>query len=236
MFGHLYWRVRWALSRHPVVLNVFRCFPSLRHTVVTRKTDLLIEGFPRSGNTFARNAFLMACNNEYELSSHLHFIGNVRRAIRLSKPVLIVIRNPEDAVVSYLIYQGAGFSAEQAIREYIEFYSYVLQCREQVVVAAFAEVTESFDLVIKRINHFFGTSFPPFEHTAENVQACLEQAMDQKSPWRATRKKWSSDRNASSPVEGRDELKKAVRNEIRNNPDITQLLLKAQRIFSTLTE
>ena len=224
------------MSRFIFVLFIIRCLPAVRHTAVTRKTDLLIEGFPRSGNTFARNAFLLACNNQYVLSSHLHFIANVKRAIQLNKPILILIRNPIDAVASYLIYEGDVFPAEQAIREYIDFYSYILRWRQHVVLATFTEVTESFDLVIKRINHLFGSNFPAFEHTEENVQACINQTLDQKSPWRATRKKWSSERNASSPVEGRDELKKSVRNKIENNPDITHLLLKAQRIFRSLTE
>jgi hypothetical protein len=228
--------MRWAASRSIFVLFIIRCLPAVRHTAVTRKTELLIEGFPRSGNTFARNAFLHACNNQCVLSSHLHFIANVKRAIQLNKPVLILIRNPIDAVASYLIYEGDGFSAEQAMREYIDFYSYVLRCRDHVVLATFTEVTESFDRVIERINHHFESSFPPFEHTEENVQACINQALGQKSPWRATRKKWSSERNASSPVEGRDELKKAVRNQIENDPDVTHLMLKAQQIFSSLTE
>jgi len=234
MSGHLYWRIRWALSRHPVVLNLFRCFPALRHTVVTRKTDLLIEGFPRSGNTFARNAFLLACNNKYELSSHLHFIGNVRRAIRLNKPVLILIRNPMDAVSSYLVYKGESLPARQALTEYIDFYTYVLNNRAHVVLASFEEVTQCFDIVLERVNERFATSFPIFDHTPENAQRCIDVIKGQKSPWIADKRQWSADKNSSFPTKGRSEHKQQAYDALLE-PDLRGLIDQADELYKQLT-
>jgi hypothetical protein len=200
---------------------------------VTQKTDLLIEGYPRSGNTYARIAFLMACNNAFVVSSHLHCIGNVRRAIRLDKPILILIRKPLDAVSSYLVYQGERLPARQALYEYIDFYTFVLNNREHIVVASFEEVTESFDQVIARINQHFDTTFPLFEPTEENNNKCMELIRDQISPWLVDRLSWSNERKVSMPASGRGTLKQSACNRLED-VRCQQLLVRAERLYETL--
>lgn len=234
MSGILYWRLRWALGRCPLILCLFRCIPQVRRTVVTRKTDLLIEGFPRSGNSFARNAFLLACNHEYKLSSHLHFIANVRRAIRLKKPVLILVRNPLDAVSSYLIYRGDRFPVAQALYEYIDFYTYVLENREHLAVASFEEVTKSFGKVLERVNQRFQTSFPLFNHTPDNVERCLDTTRDQISPWFSDRRRWNDERNVSAPDTARVDLKEAIQSKL-HGAGCRDMLRQAQKIHDALT-
>jgi len=233
--GHFYWKMRWVvLNRFPFILFFIRFIPALRHTAVTRDTDLLIEGFPRSGNTFARNAFLFACDNKLSVSSHLHLKSTVKKAIRLNKPILILVRNPMDAVSSYLVYQGEYFPAEQALKEYIDFNSYVRENLEHIVVATFDKVTGDFGSVIDQVNHRFETRFPLFEHTPENVKHCLELTRGQVSPWLVGRRKWSEERNVSMPAEGRDHFKQQARARLLDVKNC-ELLARAEKIYEMLT-
>jgi len=54
----------WArcyVGRHPFLFyNFYRLKPSRRDLLVDRRTRIVIEGFPRSGNTFAVVAFEQA--------------------------------------------------------------------------------------------------------------------------------------------------------------------------------
>jgi len=236
MLDRVYWKCRWSiLNRIPFVLSFLRLVPGLRHTVVSRKTDLLIEGYPRSGNTFARNAFLLACDGRFSVTSHLHLISSVRKAMRLNKPILILIRRPVDAVCSFLVYKGEHFPVEQALSEYIDFYRYVLEHRDSMVVASFDEVTASFGQVVERVNLRFKTAFPLFEHTPENVQQCIQMTHDQVSPWPADRGKWSETRKRSAPSSGRDALKQQARDELMHMKN-QEMLQQAEGLYAMLTE
>ena len=236
MLEREYWKWRWKiLNRLAFLLGVLRFFPALRHTVVTPHTNLLIEGYPRSGNTFARNAFLLACDNRFTVTSHLHLIASVRRAIRLNKPVLILIRDPIDAVASYCVYRGRRFPAKQGLVEYVQFYRFVLENKPHLVVATFTEVTEAFGQVIANVNRRFGTRFPTFDHTPENVRCCMDTTHEQQSPWLADRRNWTTVRNVSRPASGRDLLKQAAKNELMDI-DCRELLEEAQRLYNMLKD
>ena len=53
--------------------------------MVRRGTEICIEGFPRSGNTFAVYAFEL-WNPGSQVAHHLHAPGQFVRALRLSVP------------------------------------------------------------------------------------------------------------------------------------------------------
>lgn len=78
--------------------------PRLRPRRVSRSTDLVIEGFPRSANTYALVAFEHANGTAHRVSSHLHTPESVRRAVRLRLPVVLLVRDPAEVLVSTLQY------------------------------------------------------------------------------------------------------------------------------------
>ena len=70
---------------------------------VTPDKLVVIEGFPRSGNSFARRAFIMAQDETFDvtrIAHHLHVPAQVIRAARWRIPTLVLIRRPKDAVLS----------------------------------------------------------------------------------------------------------------------------------------
>src|SRR5687768_15078094 len=94
------------------VRAVLSRYPSLYLSMVRRKywgqiveagTELVIEAFPRSGNTFAVVAFQLAQARPVKIAHHLHAAAQVTRGVRLRKPTLVLIRDPLKAVSSHLV-------------------------------------------------------------------------------------------------------------------------------------
>jgi hypothetical protein len=140
---------------------------------VSRKTEILIEGFPRSANTFATWAFLFAQERAVEVAHHLHAPAQVIRAVRLGVPSLVIVREATDAILSYLV-RYPNVPACQPLKRYVELHERIRPCRRGFVVATFEQVTTDLGAVIRRVNDAFGTSFREFEHTEGNVRKCFE--------------------------------------------------------------
>lgn len=136
---------------------------------VNRRTQLVIEGFPRTGNTFSVAAFQHAQHTDVRIAHHLHAQAQVIRAAHWRIPCLILIRNPTDAVLSMRI-RLPQFSTGQALLYYASFYETVARYRDSYVLGRFEEVTEDFGRVTELVNDRFGTDFAPFEHTEENAE------------------------------------------------------------------
>jgi hypothetical protein len=143
---------------------------------VTKGTDVLIEGFPRSANSFSVAAFAMPQRRPMVIAHHTHAPGHVIRAIQLGVPAIVLIREPRDSILEYLLLRPT-LEVADVMRGYERFYRCLLPYRGRFVVGPFPEVTTDFGAVMRRLNERFGTSFVPFEHTAENQAACFD-AMD----------------------------------------------------------
>ena len=107
------------------------------------------------------------------IAHHRHVPAQVIAAARLNIPTLVLIRPPDDAVLSLLIRQP-NMTMKRALYDYARFYSRVLPYRKHFVIATFQEVTLEFGGVTKRLNERFGTDFGVFDHTPDNVEACFQ--------------------------------------------------------------
>src|ERR671911_1748803 len=170
------WLEKWLqihAGGHPAVFfplyRLLRTRKDLTRAVTPDK-QVVIEGFPRSGNSFARRAFIMAQGETFDVTNiahHLHVPAQVVRAARWRIPTLVLIRKPRDAVLSFAVRDP--ISVDQALRYYLSFYETVEEYRDSYVLGLFEEVTEDFGGVIRRINDRFGTTFSPFSHDERNV-------------------------------------------------------------------
>lgn len=154
----------------PVVL---RATPTGTVRRLSDATQLVIEGMPRSGNTFAFFAIKHAEAQEgrdIQLSSHVHTPSAVRAAIGARFPTVVVIRRPLDAVVSLLIAAPHVRFAE-AIDEWVHHHREILPYHDRFVVATFDQVTTDFGAVTERINDRFGTTFARYVPSAETDEA-----------------------------------------------------------------
>ena len=128
------------------------------HRLVDGETDACIEGFPRSANTFAYRAFQEA-NPDAQVAHHLHTPIQVVRAADLAVPCAVVIRDPLDAITSYLVFAGGVKTPRAAIRRYVNFYARIAPVSDAFVLLRFADVLSDPSAVARALNARFGTSF-----------------------------------------------------------------------------
>ena len=133
----------------------------------------MIEGFQRSGNTFAVFAFEMAQDRPVKSAHHLHSSAQVVRGVELGVPALILIRDPKDSTLSHMI-REPRVPMGKALGAWTRFYEKIVPYRDRVLVADFSRVTTDFGLVIRALNERFGTGYKEFDHTEENVERCFQ--------------------------------------------------------------
>lgn len=171
-------RIWSALASTPVVSEVYeRLDPRARSLRVTRRTDMLIDGYPRSANTYAVAAFDYANGpGRMALSHHFHHVRQIERAVRLGIPAIVLIRDPRE-VLGSLVQFSSAYAPRRVLKSYQRFYKRVLPLAGEVVIADFEEVISDFGSVIERCNEKFGTTFTRYLRTEESEQA-VRKAID----------------------------------------------------------
>lgn len=176
----LKFELRAQLGRHPATLPLFRPFiwwnqykmwgindPS--ESQVDRRTELIIDGFQGSANSFATAAFKSCQSRPVRLAHHLHAPAQIIRGVRWGIPVLVTLRTPADAVIS-LVSRWPYLRLSQGLRAYSAFYEALLPHVDGLVVSPFDMTTGQLDDVFEAVNERFGTAFDVFDHTPEQVR------------------------------------------------------------------
>jgi hypothetical protein len=220
-------RVQLYAGKHP---GVFSGLYRLRgeDRVVQPKTRLVIEGYPRSANTFAVWAFRQAQHEDVHLAHHLHHPAQVIQAARWNIPALVLIREPKDAVISWVVRDPQPVSL--ALRHYVSFYETVAEYRDAYVLGRFEEVTGDYGAVIDRINHRFDTRFSSFHHTEENVGKVFSR-IEQRH--RERNKGMLSEARVARPTAAKAENTRKVGPELQA-PKNNRLLTEAQDVYDYL--
>jgi len=198
-------------------------------------TDICIEGYPRSANSFAVGAFEHAQSAPVQVAHHTHVPANPMRACERGVPTLVLIRDPYDAVVSNVALGKQTQVTEQGVESPVQwlsfetlldawrtFYRSVRPYRERMVVASLGVVVDDMGRVIDRVNAHFGTDFDRFEHTSEAVAEV------------------HADRGYhAGPSEQRDQLKADTRADfdaqLQADPSLRDTLKEANALFDSLT-
>ena len=226
------WRSLWLpISRSP------RWFPLL--VTVQRRGlapchadhDLVIEGFPRSGNTFATQAFL-AANPDASVSHHMHTPANVLRALEFGVPALVVVRTPADAVLSEVIREPRK-SVAQALREWLSFYETVRPHLDAVVVAPFDQVTTSYDKVIAALNATCGTDFNAYVNSA-TADAAVLAGIDERARGRG-KSGTTLETQVPRPSKAREQRKQEIVAQLQERT-ARRLLVRAEALYAELVD
>jgi len=158
---------QWLISGRTRVRAYAWLRPTLGTCVVRGGTELVIEGFPRSGNTYASIAFDVANPGAVHRATHLHSPVNLETAVRRGIPAVVLLREPLDAVTSF-VQRSPALSARALLQDYSRFYTRTAPLLDNVVVAPFEAVTNDFGSILVAVNRRFGTNFTRYEITAEN--------------------------------------------------------------------
>lgn len=167
-----YWIRAFSGRRPRLFYALYSLSPRNRGSMVGKDTELVIEGFPRSANTFAVVAFQYAQEREVRLAHHLHAQAQVLRGVELGVPVCLLIREPVSAVKSMVV-RHPHIPVRMALKSYIDFYTDISALRENCVIATFEDVTNEFGAVTEKINEKFNTDFASFEPTDATVEEVI---------------------------------------------------------------
>ena len=206
------------LGSHPSLYPLLRLRRA--RAMVTRDTDVCIEGFPRSANTFAFFPFSL-WNPHARVAHHLHVPMQVRRAVALGIPCAVLIRRPLDAITSLLLMDGDRLPDGLAYRSYINFYARTLDLRDGVVTCCFEEVIADPFVVVDRLNRRYGTSFEGHSLDAQE-RAVLARRIE-----RYHRREEVQEVAFTVPSEHKQRLQREIRQRLAAHP----LIGEAERIY-----
>jgi hypothetical protein len=170
----LLYELKTLVARYPPIALPVARLRRGHGEVVSRQTEIVIEGFPRTGSSFAVAAFRRAQGRPVKVAHHVHAPAQVMAAVRWGIPALVLIREPEDSVLS-LVIRSPEITLPQALTAYERFYRPLLPARDRFVTASFDDVVADFGGVIDRINERYETEFVRFEHTEESVASILAE-------------------------------------------------------------
>jgi len=119
------------------------------HELTDINYDLLIEGYPRSGNSYLVEMLRLGAR-DLRILSHRHNPAYVLLALQHGRRVVVLIRNPIDAVASWVIY--AKTDIYDALRYYTEYYRLIIPAIDQLLTINFNSLVGNPISVIRRID------------------------------------------------------------------------------------
>ena len=185
------------------------------------ETDLCIEGFESSANTFVHSA-VRVLNEDISMAHHKHVVANLKRALQYDVPTLIMYRDPADAIPSLVSRFRPGI--DEAVLRYIHFYRYVLEHTDRFMLVSFDEAISDIGAVMKRVSQTWEFQFPCFDSV--EIEKKAKQRIE---TW--TERHGHSDR-ISLPREERDRMKKELQSRLPETNGFSQ----AKTVYSRLQE
>jgi len=156
------------ISQYPNLYTVISKMLSGRDCYTTEKTDIVIDGFPRSANTYATYAFDVAQSKKIIIANHIHKKSQFLLAKKYGVPAILLIRKPLDCISSLLIRQPK-YDPTTLFKSYYQFYD-SLKGMDSYVVGSFDDVLNHYDEVIKKVNQKFKKQFNLYYKTPENEE------------------------------------------------------------------
>ena len=113
---------------------------------VDDRTDVVVEGFPGSGNTWVRESLLVA-RPGLRVASHVHEAAQVRAAVARGLPVLLLVRDPVDAVTS-MLGRRVTRGPDEWLRRSTAFHRAVRPLAGRLLVVGFERATADLPAVL----------------------------------------------------------------------------------------
>jgi len=183
--GPSHWRATRALRR-AIATRPALYMPMRRRakpeTVVTPETALLIEGFPRSGNTWTEAVIRQCAPEDIRLAHHSHAAAHVKHAVALGVPVMVLYRAPDAAVRSWLTLYNNHPAARDGYLDYLSFYRETLPLQGKgVLFFSFEDATQRTGAMVAALNAAFGLGLSEAGLDDEAGRAAIFARMDRKA-------------------------------------------------------
>lgn len=207
-----------------------------RASPVTRTTDLTIEAFPGSGNTFALGLFQATQSENLKIAHHIHAAAQVIASVRWNIPCLVIIRKPDDAVLSF-VSRGQVIIFRQALREYCKFHKTILPYQHGFIVVTFEQVLDDFKSVVTQLNNKFNTNFV-VPHTM-NALDTKQKALSKARSWHSyiENKKGLPIYESDVPLPSKErEIHKQLLQKHLEDSQLIRLRKEAEQIYMSYTK
>lgn len=188
--------------------------------VSDKSVNIVIEGYPRSANTFAVVAFQYEGNQNLRIAHHTHVPATVLDGCSRGVPAIVLIRKPVDAVVSAAIYTGR--SPKQLLKEWIWFYRTCWAVHDDFIAAPFELVVKDFGSIIECVNERWGKCYVPFSATEENVAGVMSRINE------IAYRFGQGEERVARPSAKREKYKAAIQAALRREP---RLLYESNEIY-----
>ena len=120
-----YVRRRIAFREQENVLGGVQNHIKIQSQLIYKNTEIVIEGFQRSGNTFAYVAFILPQLRPVNVAHRVHAPAQVIAGIRMNIPVILLIRDSRDAALSFTIHTPY-LTPRQALSSFVGFITFSL--------------------------------------------------------------------------------------------------------------
>lgn len=189
---------------------------------------MAIIGYPRCGNSFARRAIeYLQYPNSILIASHNHYVSQLKEAIQLNIPTLLLIRDPLNAASSWVV-RNPEIPAREALLRYIWFYQSAYQHLDSVCLSEYSEITKYPEKVIQKINIKFSTTFSEREMKLDDFRILRDKSLLMEADLFADRLK-ATGISMSVPSTKKEELKSRIIKSIHR--DFPSLAEKALKIY-----
>ncbi len=192
---------------------------------VSHKTNICIEGFPRSANSYATVAFKLV-NKGVKVAHHLHVAAQLLRAARYQIPAMVVLRAPEEAVSSFMVFQQS-LNAPLYLDAYTRFHQRLLDVQDQLLFVSFETVVSDMNKAIRALNEKFGINF----EIIPNVDQRQDEIIEKLKIVNARFFKGQHNKNMF-PDKNREKLKEKARQYLLAAPE----LVAARNVYARLKE
>ncbi len=205
-------KIRILIRKNPTLFKIWLSIMVGENHFPSKQDDLHLTGYQRSGNTFAMRLLkkAMPCT---KICTHLHTISSIKIALRYGIPVVVLIREPSQAIASSILKRvdAKDFSMELAIAydidEYLEYYSFVLENVNRLTLVDFDFLTKEPENFISLVN----SKIPNVTIEPSNIEAIINDVINSLK----NDKREDGDRNFRSKY--KDSKKEEILNIIGEN-------------------
>lgn len=168
--------VRSWVGNHPLFFDlVVSCSPSVKWRRINQKKILIIEGFPRCGNTFMKAVLQDAGLDWLRIVSHFHMPAPVLLGVKREIPTIVLVRHPKDCISSYVIRDGC--SIDQALTEFVNYHQQIIPVlhNRALMIIDFGLMTSDVNSVIKQVKLRFKLPEADYVFDEEAEKRCFDE-------------------------------------------------------------
>lgn len=192
-----------------------------------RQIDLMVEGYPRSGNTYAEHMLRIMCPG-LRWISHTHSVGTLLWAQKHGIPSLLLVREPQEAAVSLYIYRMQQVALRICFKEWEIFYRNARKL-DAVSFVSFDSLISNTEASLCSALSKIGLASSIKEPLPPNPRVSFESSHDH-DKWhlRKVRGIHFGEEQGNRPSERRESIKKDILAHIRDDSNRNSLSTMSQ--------